>query len=490
MKIKQGISLIVLVLTIIVMVILAGIIILTLDDTKIIDKAEEAVGKTNLKEVQSLAAIKWAEAYMTGNKTQVDLETKVINALSEEKIDLTKYDITVTRDGVLIELKGAGEEPVQIPNKWKETIVDIVDTVPIPKGFVASKATGENTKNGGLVIYEGIANVTDANVEEARRNRNQYVWVPVEDFSKFVRKSHETGSFSYRQIANTLGASGHWEVKLDKKTNMPLSTQDSTYMTTTTPEGGITSTLAEVQAMYESVKEYKGFYIARYEAGLDVGGHKTENDGVLIKTIHSKMNKAPYNYVAWSFDGGMSDDTNGAVEVARGIYPVIDTSLAVVSTLIYGVQWDRTLDWWLETKAQNGTKEVTIQSNTELNDSILYGNYIDNEILNLTFNSGASVSKDNGATYIIVDSSYSKTESQSHLLTTGATEETKVNNIYDMAGNVREWTMEGTAAYYRVLRGGSFADNGIKRAVIDDLGRDLDSGDTETGFRPCLYIKK
>jgi len=120
MKIKQGISLIVLVLTIIVMVILAGIIILTLDDTKIIDKAEEAVGKTNLKEVQSLAAIKWAEAYMTGNKTQVDLETKVINALSEEKIDLTKYDITVTRDGVLIELKGAGKSQFKFQTSGKK----------------------------------------------------------------------------------------------------------------------------------------------------------------------------------------------------------------------------------------------------------------------------------------------------------------------------------------------------------------------------------
>jgi len=46
--------------------------------------------------------------------------------------------------------------------------------------------------------------------------------------------------------------------------------------------------LEEVQAMYESVKEYKGFYIARYEAGLDVGSYKTVDDGVIIKAVHSK----------------------------------------------------------------------------------------------------------------------------------------------------------------------------------------------------------
>jgi len=85
---KQAISLIVLVITIIVMIILAGTIILTLDNTGVIEKAEEAVEKTSLAEVQNLASLKWAEAYMNGKTTKQDLETEVLNALNKEKIDL------------------------------------------------------------------------------------------------------------------------------------------------------------------------------------------------------------------------------------------------------------------------------------------------------------------------------------------------------------------------------------------------------------------
>ena len=174
-----------------------------------------------------------------GKKTQEELETAVIADLTKEKIDLTQYEITVTEEGVTVALKG---ETVQIPEKWKVNVVNIVDTVPIPKGFVASQAAGENKKDGGLVIYEGTTPVTDANVEDAKRERNQYVWVPVNNFeSEFVR-----GAYSNSTYSNTLG-SNYWEVVLDTTTNMPLPTQSSTYMTIATPEGGITNTLAEEQ---------------------------------------------------------------------------------------------------------------------------------------------------------------------------------------------------------------------------------------------------
>ena len=42
----------------------------------------------------------------------------------------------------------------------------------------------ENEIDTGYVIYEGEEEVTEANVEEARKTRNQYVWVPVPDASK------------------------------------------------------------------------------------------------------------------------------------------------------------------------------------------------------------------------------------------------------------------------------------------------------------------
>jgi len=485
---KRGVSLIVLVITIIVMIILAGTIILTLDNTGVIDRANEAVEKTNLAEVQNLASLKWAEAFIDGKTTQRELETEVLNGLNKEKIDLSPYNITVTDEGVTVALKGETGTTAQIPEAWKASIVSIVDTVPIPKGFVASSATGENTKNGGLVIYEGTEPVTDANVEDAKRTRNQYVWVPVEDFSKFVRQSFGR---IYTTISNTM-ATDYWEVVLDTTTNMPLPSQSTSYMTSTT--------LAEVQAMYESVKEYKGFYIARYEAGIDVQrtekGNASDLPGIKAgTTVYSVMGKIPYNYIPWAWNNSMSEDTNGAVEVARRIYPASNTNYGVVSTLTYGVQWDRTLAWWLEVGAKDG-KGNTI---TSVTNSRSYGNYSDHVIEAGDLNDGSKYAVyDSGlGTYQDSTESSTKASKTKWALTTGALKVASVNNIYDMAGNMFEWTMEGhtsSDSSGRVIRGGSLYNVGYNGDYGDPVscrGRGISFDFWFTlGFRHTLYIKK
>lgn len=464
-KKQKGISLIVLVITIIIMIILAGAIVLTLSNNGIINKASGSVDATNEANVRAAAQTAWAEAYLNTNRTQEKLEEYVLNKLVEQKINIDKYFIKVTENGVTV----------------VKSVVDIVDTVPIPKGFVASQATGENKKDGGLVIYEGTEPVTDVNVEDAKRNRNQYVWVPVDDFeTDFVKGK------SYNKTFQNVPGTDNWEVVLDLNTNMPDIEENKKYSQYMTP-----TTLAEVQEVYKSVKEYKGFYIARYEVGLDIGKHKTSNDGIIIKSVHSKMNKAPYNYVRWTYNNVINEDTNGAIEVARSIYPESNENYGVVSTLAYGVQWDRTLDWFIETKAQNGTKDVTFRDDS-IRDSTNYGNYKNNEIPNLTFNTGASVSKDNGQTYTTIDSTYSKKSNESHLLTTGATEESRLNNIYDMAGNVQECTMMVSPNSLRVYRGGIYNATGDSTGITDMSG-DYDNiyaYNCYYGFRATLYIKK
>lgn len=363
-----------------------------------------------------------------------------------------------------------------IPENWTENVIAMVDGVPIPKGFVASTVAGENTKEEGLVIYEGEETVTNKNINDARRNRNQYVWVPVENFKDFVRQDFNDSGM----ISNTLGED-YWEVVVDTTTNMPLPTQNMACMTSTT--------LAEVQAMYESVKEYKGFYIARYEAGLDIGSQKTEDDGIIIRSIHSKMNKAPYIYSRWTLNSSLSEDTNGVVEVARGVYTTTNTNYGAVSTLTYSVQWDRTLMWWIETEAQNGTKDVTITRVEDLEYDVCqyYGVYDTNEMLGATMNEGARASEDYGESYTLITKDYIK-DMTSQLLTTGASEETKVNNIYDMAGNAEEWVMEGCMSDARVARGGHFDGDGFPVNNRDYVSPDTAWG--ASGFRISLYIKK
>ncbi len=102
MKNKKGISLIVLVITIIVMIILAASVIISLSNTGIINKANEAVDKTNKSEVYNLATLTWAEAFMDGKRGDT-LKTAVLDALKDYT---DEYDIVVDDNGVSVNKKG------------------------------------------------------------------------------------------------------------------------------------------------------------------------------------------------------------------------------------------------------------------------------------------------------------------------------------------------------------------------------------------------
>ena len=107
MRNKKGISLIVLVITIIVMIILAASVVLTLSNTGIINNANEAVNKTNKKQIEQLASLAWSEAFMDGARTQEALQDAVDLALKD--IDTSDYTVIVTEDGVTVNTKENGE---------------------------------------------------------------------------------------------------------------------------------------------------------------------------------------------------------------------------------------------------------------------------------------------------------------------------------------------------------------------------------------------
>ena len=372
-----------------------------------------------------------------------------------------------------------------VPIKWQQNVTAIVDGVPIPKGFVASSATGENKKEAGLVIYEGTEEVNDTNVYSARRERNQYVWVPVSKAyfnSKFVRKDYINVTSKKSDILGTTDM--YWEVSPTTE----LTTANLNYMTE--------DTLKEVQAMYASVKKYGGFYIARYEAGIDTQriekGNAADLPGIKEGTkVYSVMGKIPYTYVPWTWNNKMNEDTNGAVEIARRMYPETNTNYGVVSTLTYGVQWDRTVQWFIDTKA------MTLDQVNTTEGSSAFGNYKDTIVIEGALNQGAKYAIYSSGLGSYLDATYdadgkstiTKANGTYWLLSTGALKAAKVNNIYDMAGNVFEWTMEGVSSSYRVSCGGSFYYTGSQCPLAycgDDNPGDVYSSD---GFRYSLYIK-
>lgn len=394
-----------------------------------------------------------------------------------------------------------------MPDDWRPNVTTLVDGVPIPKGFVASPYNGENARDGGLVIYqltpEEIENKVNAlpideeTQFESWTTRNQYVWIPVNKYkfaTEFVRKDYRTNKVgpsvdedgNYFPLGTTDTA---WELEVNPVTNMPLSMKDTTdYKLDGTLNFISERTLLEAQEMYKSVKEYGGFYIARYEAGIDTQRRVTDTKDTLprgLENVHSKMGKIPYTYIPWTWSGGMSSDTYGAVEISRELYPDDATNkTGVISTLIYGAQWNRTLQWLLD------TKRLANFSNARP-----YGNFFTTPTVNKTSLNEDTLIWDYSASttgdYVSIDSdtlTWPKS-TKTWALSTGALKAANLNNIYDLAGNMAELTMEGISTSQRAVRGGQANGDGAGGGLDYYYGYSATGRGILLGFRVTLYIK-
>ena len=108
--------------------------------------------------------------------------TRISNNIKEEKAEVVEDQTESKASEIVLE-----------DNKYMHVEIDESgDQVPVPNGFVGSKVTGENEIDSGYVIYalnegetEKTVEINDKNKDEAQKTRNQYVWVPVPDPSKF-----------------------------------------------------------------------------------------------------------------------------------------------------------------------------------------------------------------------------------------------------------------------------------------------------------------
>ena len=345
------------------------------------------------------------------------------------------------------------------------------DKVPVPNGYVGSSVAGENEIDTGYVIYEGEEAVTDSNVADAQKNRNQYVWVPVPDISKFYgtdangKKWGKIYTFSsstssgYDEITGTQPynwSESNGVMTISSKTNYREPDVVAKYSSTGYDMDSRLKTLGigakttheflnqlekEFNNMVASVEKYGGFYIGRYETG-----NINQDTPVIQKGNTNISSQTWYNMYK-------------RCKNIKGANTNVETGM------IWGNQWDRTLMWLIETGSK--TKEQIAD------DSTSWGNYYN-------------------ATFEYVNSSGStatKNENSSTRIPTGSAEYTKANNIYDLAGNVRDWTMEAYSTYSRVSRGGLCNYNG------DSTPADLRSSTSpansvsSSGCRSALYIK-
>lgn len=106
---KKGVSLAILVITLMIMLILTSTIIIELADMYIMGKTNSNVVEINLKQVKSLANIAWTEAFVSDNiRTGEQYEEHIKKELTDSGIDVNEYEIMADSSGVIITLKGEG----------------------------------------------------------------------------------------------------------------------------------------------------------------------------------------------------------------------------------------------------------------------------------------------------------------------------------------------------------------------------------------------
>ena len=315
---------------------------------------------------------------------------------------------------------------------------------PIPVGYVASQVTGETEIDTGLVIYEGTGSVTGTRVGvpgtpawTASCNRNQWVWVPVNDVSRIYDVSaRKSKLYSITQTGRSSYSNSNYEpgVLTNRDNERYFSQRNLPGMMRKKLLYEIDSELVET---IKSIEKYGGFYIGRYEAGDITAG---DSSTYYRKPVERRMN-TNINYVSW-YDAYMNLRTLGANENVK-------------ANMIYGCLWDETLQWFRETSA------LGEDTAAKLYNSASWGNHFDSE----GFTYYSNVSGSTGTRNIII------------IVPTGSTERNKANNIYDMAGNVSEWTMEGDRYNFRRYRGGSYSYN-----ASDYSADGRNTYDPESGF--------
>ena len=381
----HGITLIALVVTIVVLLILAGITIsLVFSDNGIIKKAQEAANKTK-------------EAVINEQTQMNEIADYMENMLNE--IGGTIPD----------EPEGCPAEEFE---KWNGTSDDKVNAVqstdttpiavPVPKGYTASKVTGETTVEDGLVIYEGEEEVNDTNKDTAQTTRNQFVWVPVTNPSEMYGRDEnckkwgklysfdEEGITPYNWteeggVMSITSATSYREPDVISYDADNTNLQQAGLDASATADTFKAQLETEFNSMIASVEKYGGFYIGRYETG-----NLSQAEAVVIKN-NSDINNQTW-YTMYNKSKGVAVNSN------------------VTTSMIWGCQWDAVMRWMYN----SGDAE----KKTYTYDSTGKGNY-----------SGSRKA-------------------------TGSDPEYAVNNIYDMAGNVLDWTIEAYDTSYRVSRGG------------------------------------
>ncbi|MCI8961486.1 MAG: hypothetical protein HFJ18_00975 [Clostridia bacterium] len=337
------------------------------------------------------------------------------------------------------------------------------DTVPVPIGFYY---VGGDL-NTGVIISDNEEDQYDGTTDKTtweyttQLKGNQFVWIPCTE--EEYKKSEVWNGIIQKTTGTTTTTGTLCHAGWDKTT--------------------YTSELPQI-------RKYGGFYVARYEAGLaktitEFTATQQQTDLNQVYNLEG-IPQAKAGVVPWMLIDWDHSQTN-----AKSMY----NTASVSSGLITGTQWDVMLNKMVE----RGAIE-----NSDLTSSVSWGNYSNNSI---EYTGRVARAYGSGGRWYLAafggnvegkTSSYSS--GNGDLLTTGASRQTEKYHIYDVAGNLWEWTEEislwklGTAnetnTQCHVLRSSCFTSASGIYPPCYRMGTCMNSlTSLDIGFRVVLYLK-
>lgn len=250
MKLKKGISLIVLVITIIIMIILATAIIISLTNNNIIDKANTAINETNLKTIEEAANVALGEVLLEQNDTMTDSEytTAIENKMKASGIsdtELAKYNITYTGGKVSVSKPGSGSSTtltsIAVGDEWTNVSLNL----PLEKITLAEDTEINILENDTGNVWEFEYYV----IEDLEANKHPIIYIYYEfedDGYSYGYYSWET--FSYDDKGETDTYEAGWNEEEEELT--PVDIEDIVINGTVLEDEDFDTTLASQLASW------------------------------------------------------------------------------------------------------------------------------------------------------------------------------------------------------------------------------------------------
>ena len=438
MRKNKGITLVALVVTIVVLLILAAVSInLVLGENGLIANAKEAREKS---------------------KNATDEESQLVNGTIPDYI---AEQVNGTAGGSGNGGNGSGGS-TNLPTT--ET------TKPYMPGDTFTVVAGTTLDNG-------------LTIQDATENGNQYVWVEVPKTTTVYPNAGlnitEFTTDAYTKIENDLHT--YTSTYRNGTSYSDVHAADSS-------DGWFTSEqyTAQKQKMLKSVYQNGGFWVAKYEAGLTEENNRTSETPVPTIAPQSKANLVPYNYVTRTEAKKLAE----MVTYTKG-------KETYTGSIMFGVQWDLVLKF-IETKKLATDAKIVSKLNSDSKDIGNYSNstFIINRGKYAVYSSNSlsnTWNAYNTPTTNYVGENANKLAQSSDgsgiLLTTGAVDRNCLMNIYDIAGNVWEWTLEYTSFSSNpcALRGGYYYNTGSYHPASVRGGGSTTDSIYGYGFRLSLY---